>query len=65
MRARNNVEEVANMRMLGIEEAAAYIGMGRNATRAWMDRIGATRKIGRRVLFDKNIVDRALDQLEK
>ncbi len=62
MRGRNVSEGMEGKRMLGIEEAAKYVGLGKVVTRAWMDEIGATRKFGRRVLFDKVIIDRALDQ---
>ena len=50
-------------RLLSIEEAAQYIGQGLNRTRSYMESIGAVRKIGRRVLFDKKVIDEALDQL--
>ena len=61
MRRRNKTKDIENKRMLGIDEAAEYIGMGKNHTRSWMDEIGATRKFGRRVLFDRRIIDAALD----
>ncbi|MBQ6094393.1 MAG: polyprenyl synthetase solanesyl diphosphate synthase [Lachnospiraceae bacterium] len=62
MRERKVAEGIEGKRMLGIDEAAKYLGLGKVVTRAWMDEIGATRKFGRRVLFDKQIIDRALDQ---
>ena len=62
MRERKVAEGMEGKRMLGIDEAAKYLGLGKVVTRTWMDEIGATRKFGRRVLFDKQIIDRALDQ---
>lgn len=50
-------------RMLSIKEAAAYCGLGINRTREWMDVIGATRHFGARVLFDRNVIDAALDAM--
>lgn len=50
-------------RLLSIEEAAQYIGQGINRTRTYMEEIGAVRKMGRRVLFDRNVIDAALDKL--
>ena len=62
MQKRRSIE-YAEKRMLSLEEAAQYIGQGAYRTRHYMDEIGASRKIGRRVVFDKNVIDRALDQL--
>lgn len=64
MRARQNDVDVREKRLLGIDDAAKYIGMGRVMTRKIMDEIGATRRIGRRVLFDKKIIDEILDKME-
>lgn len=44
-------------RNLNIKEASAYIGLGRTRTRELMDSIGATLQIGRRVVFDKEVID--------
>lgn len=53
--------EIGEKRLLSIKEAAQYIGLGTRTTRAYMDEIGATVKFGRRVCFDKNVIDAALD----
>lgn len=50
-------------RMFSIKEAAIYCGLGLNRTREWMDVIGATRHFGARVLFDRHVIDAALDAL--
>lgn len=48
-------------RLLSVEEACGYIGLGRSAAKIYLDRIGAKRKIGRRVLYDKTVIDAALN----
>lgn len=50
-------------RMLSIKEVCAYTGRGETNARKYMDEIGATRKFGRRVLFDKTVIDAALDKM--
>ncbi len=52
-----------NKRMLNVEELCAYIGMGKTTARSWAETIGCVRHIGRRVLFDRIVVDTALDNL--
>lgn len=54
---------IEEKRMLSIKEVCGYIGRGETKTRIYMDEIGATRKFGRRVLFDKTVIDAALDAL--
>ena len=44
-------------------EAAAYVGMGRTYFREWAKGIGARRKFGRSVRYDKKIIDSALDAM--
>ena len=51
-------------RMMNIEELAAYIGMGRTKSIEFGERCGAKRKMGKRTLYDKRVVDEALDALE-
>lgn len=50
-------------RLLNIKEVCIYTGRGQVSARKYMDEIGATRKFGRRVLFDKKVIDRALDSI--
>ena len=50
-------------RLLHADQAQRYTGMGRNAFRKWADEIGATRKFGGSVRFDKVVIDKALDQM--
>lgn len=53
---------IAEKRLLNIKEVCAYTGIGQTNARAYMDEIGATRKFGRRVLFDKIVIDEALNR---
>lgn len=53
----------AEKRLINTEEAAAYIGMGISKTREIMETIGAKRRIGRRVVYDKVVIDQWLDSM--
>ena len=64
MNARNNTATISEKRMLTIYEAAQYLGLGTRTTREWLEQIGAIRKIGSRVLADKNVIDQELDRKE-
>ena len=52
-------------RMLSVDGLAAYIGMGRTKALEFGERCGAKRKMGKRTLYDKKVVDKALDALEE
>lgn len=62
MKARNNMTAIADKRMLTIYEASQYLGLGTKSARKYMEQIGAVRKFGSRVLFDKNVIDQELDR---
>lgn len=55
--------DTTEKRLLNLREASSYIGVGQTQTRRYMDEIGATRKFGTRVLFDKIVIDEALNQM--
>ena len=56
--------DIENARMLTLEQACVITGMGRNRTREWCDRIGATRKFSARMVrFDKITINRVLDEM--
>lgn len=58
---RNNI---ADARLLTLEQACTVTGMGRNRCREWCDRNGATRKLSARMVrFDKIIINQALDRM--
>lgn len=62
MRSRTITTPINEKRMLTNYEAAQYIGLGTRTARIYLDKIGATVKFGGRVLFDRNVIDAALDQ---
>lgn len=52
-----------NKRMLSEKEGMRYCGLGRNRFRDFAFSNGAVVHIGRRILFDKQKLDNALDRL--
>ena len=64
MRLRKENETDTNARLLSIAEASAYLGLGASSSRTWLDSIGAKRKFGARTVYDRFIIDKALDALE-
>ena len=50
-------------RMLTQKQAEVYTGLGRNSLTDFARRIGARRKVGRTVLYDRVILDAGLDAL--
>ncbi len=48
-------------RLMDTHEAAEYISMGTVCARQWLEQIGAVRYFGRRVLFDRAVIDKALN----
>lgn len=61
MRQIYNSMSIESKRMLSIKEAAAYIGQGETKARIWLKEIGALRKIGKRALYDKVVINAVLD----
>lgn len=51
-------------RLLQEPEMKLYIGLGRNKAREFCESIGATVRIGRRVLYDKAVIDAAIDAMK-
>lgn len=62
MRKLSERGSISEKRLLNIKEVCTYIGVGETQARAYMDEIGATKRFGRRVLFDKQIIDEALNR---
>ena len=61
-RKRTNVEINPEKRLLNTKEAASYLGVGTKRARKYCEQIGALRRFGARsVLFDRAVIDRALD----
>ena len=51
-----------NKRLLSEPEACEYIGVKRNKLREFAKSCGAVRHIGSRVLYDKVVIDRVIDE---
>ena len=60
---KKETETTKNRMIPSQREAVAYIGMGMNCGRRFLDQIGATVKIGKRVVFDREVIDRYFDSL--
>jgi hypothetical protein len=54
--------ESASKRLLSITEATVYLGVGRSTALSYLEEIGAKRKIGRRTLYDKQVIDNAISK---
>lgn len=50
-------------RLLTLEEFIHYTSLGRVKGRAWAKEIGALKHIGRRVYFDRVVIDKVLDEI--
>lgn len=50
-------------RMLRQKQAETYTGLGRSSLEVFAEKIGARRKIGKAVLYDRNVIDAALDAM--
>ena len=48
---------------MSINELQQYIGLGKNRAFEFGKRVGALKKIGRRYLYDKSVIDRALNRM--
>ena len=55
--------EIAEKRLLNIEEVCIYTGLGQTNARRYMEEIGATRRFGKRVLFDKHVIDKFISNM--
>lgn len=51
-------------RLMNLEEFLKYTSMGRVRGKAWAKEIGAMKHIGRRVVFDRVVIDRVLDEMD-
>lgn len=60
----NEIIDISQKKMLSTKEAMSYYGLSRVYLRAWATKLGAVKKIGRRVFYDKNIIDKFVEQLE-
>lgn len=65
MRTKATTGAFNEKRLLDTKELAGYMSCGRQKARRFGDQVGATRKIGKNVLFDRTIIDRAIDELNQ
>ena len=65
MNARIKAPIISEKRLLDANEVCMYLSLGRNRGIEFAKSLGAERKIGRRSLYDKTVIDRALDDLAK
>ena len=61
---KRTVVENAEIRMMDVQGLCAYMSMGRTRAVEFAKAAGAEKRVGRRCLYDKRILDRALDNLE-
>ncbi len=61
MHKRTSVKDYSCKRLLSWEEAREYTSLGRAAVRDYGEKIGAIKYYGRRVLFDRMIIDENID----
>ena len=62
MTERKNISMVSEKRLIDANEVCMYLSLGRNRGVEFARSIGAERKIGRRSLYDKAVIDRYLDK---
>lgn len=62
MTERKNISMVSEKRLIDANEVCMYLSLGRNRGVEFARSIGAERKIGRRRLYDKVVIDRYLDK---
>ena len=63
-RTRTNVEINPGKRLLSTREAATYLGVGLKKARDYCEKVGAVRRFGKSILFDRVIIDQALNRGE-
>ena len=63
MNERRKTSFIKNKRLLSWEEAQEYCGLGRSSVRKYAEGIGAIKHYGRRVLFDRVIIDKNMEDL--
>lgn len=58
------VMENMEVRMMDVRGLCAYTSMGRTRAVEFAKAVGAEKRIGRRCIYDKKVLDKALDELE-
>ena len=67
MRSRNRFVKTANMekRLLGVDELMNYLSLGKNKAMEFGKESGAVVHIGKRTLYDKVMIDRAIEDAKQ
>ena len=60
---RKSMEEINNSRLLNLNDLMMYIGVGRNKAIDFGKESSSIVRIGRRVLYDRERVDKYIDSL--
>ncbi len=64
MRKRKNFNDFGDVtckRLLSVSEGCLYTGLGKSTFQKLAEELGAKKKYGKRVLYDRVIIDRAID----
>ena len=54
-----------NRRLMNIRELMDYTGLGESKAKRWARETGAAKKIGRRTVYDRKIIDKCIDELAR
>lgn len=53
-------EKANEKRLFSVKELCNYTGLGRSKATSWGEEIGALVRIGRRTLYDREVIDEVL-----
>lgn len=59
------IKRDGDVRLMDREALAAYLSLGLKGADAFASKVGAKRKIGKNALYDKAVIDEALNSLAK
>lgn len=62
MQARQNSDASA-ARLIDTATLCSYLSLGRHSAQEFAKKAGAERRFGKRLLYDKHVIDKALDEL--
>ena len=65
MHRRNRSDQLDAKRMFTAQEGADYCSMGVHSFRNWGKAIGAERRFGRSVRYDRQVIDNILDNMRE
>ena len=65
MRERTKTKNLSDVRMLSIDEIGPYMGLGKSTARKLCQDINAERHVGKRVLYDRKVIDDYFDTLHE